>query len=225
MDKKNRFSKEIILLLASFTVFCCLFLPNNCFSEDNSNYILGPGDTIEISVWNHPELKKELSVRPDGWVSFPLAGEVLASGEKPGALSAKIRDKLLTYIKNPEVSVIVLQYKSKHILILGQVKKPGLYQYEGGMTVFDAIGIAEGYNKHAELKSILVVRNAFSEKPQFYLANLHETIHEGYGQKDIELMPKDIVYVPQNFIGNLGDFMDYFLTRIQPSAQSYQAVK
>ena len=185
------------------------------------NYLIGAGDLIEISVWNHPELTKSMKVRPDGWVSFPLAGELLASNVKPAVLADQIRQKLLPYMKNPKVSVIVNEYKSKKILVLGEVKKPGLYQFEGGMTAFDAIGLAEGYNKHAQLKSIVVVRNAYSKRPRFYLVNLYKAIHDGTMSADIGLQPRDIIYIPQNFIGNVADAMDYFMSRIRPAADTY----
>lgn len=188
---------------------------------NNAEYVIGAGDVIEISVWNHPELTKSIRVRPDGRISFPLAGELLASNVKPTVLAEQVRQNLLAYLKNPKVSVIVNEYKSKKILVLGEVKKPGLYQYEGGMTVFDALGLAEGHNKHAQLKSIVVVRNAYSKSPQFYLVNLYNTIHDGAMSIDSGLKPKDIVYVPKSFIGNIGDVIDYFVSRIRPVADTY----
>jgi polysaccharide export outer membrane protein len=126
---------------------------------------------------------------------------------------------------NPVVSVNVLQYRNKKILVLGEVKLPGLYQYEGKMTVFNAIGLAGGYEKHAELKNVLIVRNAsFKPKgPDFYLANLHKVIHDGNAAENLILEPGDIVYVPKNVMGTIGDFMDYYLSRIQPAADSYGA--
>lgn len=218
---KNKLTLATLIIL----IMLCSSPSGFCQEKSKSNYLIGPGDKIEISVWNHPDMTKIMSVRPDGWINYPLAGEISAAGNKPDKLSKNLEQKLSRYIKNPQVSVIVLDYKSKKIMILGEVKKPGLYQFEGGLTVFNALGLAGGYNKHAELKSILVVRNASSKKPKFYLASLYKTIHDETGANDVLLQPDDIVYVPQNFIGNLGDFMDYFLTRIQPSAQSYQAIK
>jgi len=193
------------------------------FGEDTgkSYYILGPSDVIEISVWNHPELTKTMRIRPDGWVSFPLVGELQAAGQGPADLANQIHQKLLSYFKDPQVSVIVNEYKSKSILVLGQVKKPGLYQYEGGMTAFEAIGVAEGYNKHAQLKSIVVIRNGYTAVPEFYLVNLYKAIHDGITQEDVFLQPRDIVYVPQNFFGNVADFTDYWMQRIKPAADTY----
>ena len=210
-------------------VLFALILANFSFAqpeEANSpeKYIIGAGDLLEISVWNHPELTKEVSVRPDGWISLPLAGEVFSFGMSPGALSDTIREKLLQYIKDPHVSVIVSKYRSKKILVIGEVKKPGSYQYEGGLTAFDAIGLAEGYNTHAQLKSILVVRDPYL-KPVFYVANLYKVIHDGNMRENVSLLPGDIVYVPENFIGNMGDFMDYWIQKVRPAADTFWLYK
>ena len=209
--------RTVIIVLLFFALCASAFAA----STEQSGYVLGNGDKIEVSVWNYPDLKREMSVRPDGWISYPLIGEVKAAGVTPAVLSEQIRQQLLQYIKDPHVSVIVLDYKSKKILVMGDVLKPGLYQFEGGMTAFDAIAVAGGYNKHAELKSILVVRNGYSAQPEFYLANLHKAFHDGIRTRNVMLKPDDIVFVPKNFLGNLGDMMDYFLTRIRPAADTY----
>jgi len=219
------FKKKLVafaLFTLTLVISCLAAQPDDNIKK--AQYKIGAGDLIEVSVWNHAELTKEVSVRPDGWISLPLAGEVFCNGESPSALSETIREKLLQYLKDPNVSVIVSKYKSKKILVLGEVKKPGMYQYEGGLTAFDAIGLAEGYNSHAQLKSILVVRNPYS-KPVFYVANLYKVIHDADMRENIALFPGDVVYVPENFIGNLGDFMDYWIQRIRPAADTFWLYK
>ena len=216
---------KTLFVLALFTL---ILVNSSVAGQDVSGkevkYIIGAGDVLEVSVWNHLELTKEVSVRPDGWISLPLVGEILAYGVSPGVLSERIQEKLLQYLKDPHVSVIVSKYKSKKILVLGEVKKPGMYQFEGDLTAFDAIGLAEGYNSHAQLKSILVVRDAYT-KPIFFLANLYKVIHDGNMSENVVLFPGDIVYVPQNFIGNMGDFMDYWIQKIRPAADTFWLYK
>jgi len=195
--------------------------PYNADTNKESEYVMGPGDQLEVSVWNHPEFTRTIRIRPDGKISLPLIENLNADGITPSKLSQNIHDQLLKYIKEPTVSVIVMEYKSKNILVIGDIIKPGLYQYEGNMTVFDAIGMAQGYNPHAQLKSILVVRGAYNNEPMFYIANLYKAIHDGDASENITLQPKDIVYVPKNFIGNVADFTDFYISRIQPVATSY----
>ncbi len=216
---------KTLFVLALFTLLLVNFsIAGQDVAGKEVKYLIGAGDVLEVSVWNHLELTKEVSVRPDGWISLPLVGEILAYGVSPGVLSERIQEKLLQYLKDPHVSVIVSKYKSKKILVLGEVKKPGMYQFEGDLTAFDAIGLAEGYNSHAQLKSILVVRDAYT-KPIFFLANLYKVIHDGNMSENVALLPGDIVYVPQNFIGNMGDFMDYWIQKIRPAADTFWLYK
>ncbi|MFC1667410.1 polysaccharide biosynthesis/export family protein [Candidatus Omnitrophota bacterium] len=219
------FFKKIATFTLVLWVAGVIFVPGlkaELYQNDaGSEYLMGPGDTIEISVWNHPELTKTMRVRPDGKISFPLVGDAHAAGITPTMLKERISKRLTKYLKDPEVSVIIMDYKSKSILVMGDVKKPGLYQYEGDMTAFDAIALAGGYGKHAELKSILVIADAYSENPEFYIANLYRAIHDADISENVRLRPRDIVYVPKNFIGNIGDVMDFFFSRIQPAAASY----
>lgn len=198
---------------------------NNTDTNKESEYVMGPGDQLEVSVWNHPEFTRTIRIRPDGKISLPLIENLNANGIAPSKLSQNVHDQLLKYIKEPIVSVIVMEYRSKNVLVIGDVIKPGLYQYEGNMTVFDAIGRAEGYKPHAQLKSILVVRGAYDNDPRYYIANLYKAIHDGDIRDNVALQPKDIVYVPKNFIGNIADFADFYITRIQPVATSYYFYK
>lgn len=186
-----------------------------------SKYILGAGDIIEICVWNHQELKSTLSIRPDGLISYPVAGEIQAAGETTAGLADQIREKLLVYMKDPKISVNVIDYRSKKVLVLGEVKNPGLYLCESQMTAFEVIGLAGGYLKYAELRSILVIRKPYSESPQFILVNLHKALDHANTKENVLLEPKDIIYVPRSFIGNAGDFLDFFISKIRPAADTY----
>lgn len=215
------FVRKIAISTLMIYVVGAIFVSGLEAVDTEAEYIMGPGDVIEVSVWNHPELTKTMRVRPDGKISFPLVGDARAAGTTPSKLKEDIRKRLTKYLKEPEVSVIIMDYRSKNILVMGDVKKPGLYQYEGDMTAFDAIGMAGGYGKHAELKSILVIADAYSDRPEFYIADLYRAIHDGDVSENVRLRPDDIVYVPKNFLGNVGDMMDFFFARIQPAAATY----
>lgn len=225
MSNGGKMKKVFFVLLLFMAGF--VFSLGAAETVDVSKYALGPSDLLEISVWNHPDLKTTVNVRPDGWITYPLIGEVYVSGYNPAELTETIRRRLSKYVRNPVVSISVLEYRSKKILVIGEVKTPGIYQYEGNLSVFNAIGLAGGYNKHAELKSVLVVRNASYKRdsPDFQIVNLHRLIRNADVSGNIRLVPGDIVYVPQNVIGNVGDFMDYFLSRIQPAAETYGFIK
>ena len=196
----------------------------NRASQEYPEYIMGPGDLIEISVWNHPELVKTMRIRPDGKVSFPLVKNIHAAGNTPSVLMYEIERRLAKYLKEPDVSVIVMEYKSKNILVLGEVRNPGLYQYEGDMSAFDAIANAGGYNRHAQINSILVIESARSSEPKIFIADLHKAIRYGDITQDVRLRPNDLIFVPKNFMGNLGDAMDFFFARIRPIATDFYLI-
>jgi len=205
-------------------IFSSVALTSRTSSQEYPEYIMGPGDLIEIAVWHHPELEKTMRIRPDGRVSFPLVKDIHAAGNTPLALMHEIEKRLAKYLKEPEVSVIVMEYKSKNILVLGEVKNPGLYQYEGDMSAFEAIAKAGGYNKHAQLNSIFVVESARSSEPKFFIADMHKAIRYGDITQDVKLRPDDLIFVPKNFVGNFGDAMDFFFARIRPVAATYYII-
>jgi polysaccharide biosynthesis/export protein len=214
--------KKIYLAMLFIAVSIFISNPHVCAEQQSgSKYILGVGDIIEVSVWNHQELKSTLSIRPDGLISYPLTGEIRAAGETTADLTDQIREKMLVYMKDPKISVNVVEYRSKKILVLGEVKTPGLYPCESQMTAFEAIGLAGGYLKYAELRSILVIRNPYSKSPQFITVNLHKALDHTNTKENIALQPKDIIYVPRSFIGNAGDFIDFFISKIRPAADTY----
>ncbi|MCX5715731.1 MAG: polysaccharide biosynthesis/export family protein, partial [Candidatus Omnitrophica bacterium] len=90
-------------------------------------YAIGEGDTLDISVWQHPDLDRKVVVRPDGYVTFPLVGDLRAVGYKPPELASSIKENLARLIKDPQVTVIVAGFGSKNIFVLGEVDKPGAY--------------------------------------------------------------------------------------------------
>jgi polysaccharide export outer membrane protein len=209
-----------VIFLITLSVFI-LNLRSYAQQPGGSKYILGAGDIIEISVWNHQELKSTLSVRPDGLISYPVTGEIQAAGETISDLTDKIREKLLVYMKDPKISVNVLEYRSKKVLVLGEVKTPGLYSCESQLTAFEAIGLAGGYLKYAELRSILVIRDPYSKSPKFIPVNLHVAFDHANAKENVLLQPRDIIYVPRSFIGNAGDFLDFFISKVRPAADTY----
>jgi len=222
----TNFYKNLLFLTLILSIIGAFFTLDSIAVEPSkidrtSEYVIGPGDSIEIYVWKHDDLTKDIRVRPDGKTLFPIIGELQLSGITPSILAREIEGRLSKYIKEPKVSVIVKEYSSKKILILGEVEDVGLYQYEGDMTAFDAIGLASGYKRHAELRSILVIRDANSTSPQICIANLYKVIHDGDLSENVALKPNDIIYVPKNFIGNVGEGIDFFLSKIQPIAGTY----
>jgi len=188
---------------------------------EEAEYLLDVGDVIEIAVWRNPELSKTVTIRPDGRISLPLAGEIKAAGTTPSQLSALITASLgQTFIKDPKVTVIVDEVGSKQVLVLGEVRSPGLYTMSHHMTTLKAIGLAGGQNKYAHLESTLVVRNPQADKPNVYLIDLRKVLKNG-GADNFAIQPGDIVYVSRSFLGKVDDLFAFFSSNVAPIANTY----
>ncbi|NIM03313.1 sugar ABC transporter substrate-binding protein [bacterium] len=203
----------------TFTIFLAsaMLLTGTPFSvaQETSPYTLGPGDVLEISVWQHPELDRTVTVRPDGRMSFSLIGDVNVNGLTPAKLDEVITEMLSEYVQRPEVTVVVTTIKSNQILVLGQVARPGAYPMEASVTVLEAIAIAGSYTDRAGLKRVTITRQARARSPKVMKVDLKKVITEGDKRGDILLEPGDIVHVPRKT--SVWTFFDrYFIGGILP---------
>ncbi|MFH1093349.1 MAG: polysaccharide biosynthesis/export family protein [Candidatus Omnitrophota bacterium] len=189
-------------------------------------YMLESGDVIEVSVWRNEDLSRTITIRPDGRISLPLAGEIKAGGLSPEKLSkviaARLQDK---YILDPQVTVIVNEIGSKKILVLGEVRNPGMYNISGRLTALEAIGKSGGYAQYSYLENTVIIRNPYDKVPHIFTADLKSVLKEGKVRNDVILQPGDIVYVPKTFIGKMDDLFSFFGRTIKPIADTYLIYK
>lgn len=164
-------------------------------AADNS-YIIGDNDVLAINVWNEPELKQPIPVRPDGKISLPLVGDIQAAGRTPAQLQEDIAAKLQNYIHHPDVTVIVQQINSKKFNILGRVMKPGAYPLSTTTTVLDAIAQAGGFQDFAKQKGIYVLRKTRDGSESRLPFNYKEVIKGRNLEQNIKLEPNDTIVVP-----------------------------
>lgn len=123
-----------------------------------SDYTLGPEDVIEVFVWKEEELSRKVTVRPDGRVALPLAGELEAAGKTPSQLEKEIAERLREYIDVPLVTVIVAEINSPKVSVLGEVRRPGRFVISQKTTVLDAIALSGGFTEFARRGDVLVLR-------------------------------------------------------------------
>ena len=162
----------------------------------NSSYVIGDNDVLSINVWNEPDLKQLIPVRPDGKISLPLVGDIEAAGRTPSQLQNDITSKLHTYINHPDVTVIVQQINSKKFNILGRVMKPGAYPLSSTTTVLDAIAQAGGFQDFAKEKGIVVLRGNPNGGQSRFPFNYKEIIDGKNLEQNIRLKPNDTIIVP-----------------------------
>jgi polysaccharide export outer membrane protein len=162
--------------------------------ENDPDYVIGIEDVIAINVWHEPEMSRAMGVRPDGKISIPLIGEVVAEGKTPHQLQQELSKKLAELIKNPEVTVIVQDIKSQKFNVLGEVQKPGVFQLTKPMTVLDAIAMAGGFRDFAKPKKMYILRRGKDGSSVRVPVNYNNIIKGS--DKNVELESRDTVIVP-----------------------------
>jgi polysaccharide export outer membrane protein len=168
-------------------------------------YLLQAGDQLEVFIYRHPELSRKAIIRPDGFISLPLVGEIQAAGKAPRDLSSELVTKFGDRIKNPEITVIVENPQEPMVFVLGEVGAPKAVPLRQARTAAQALALAGNATKSAELSSMAIVRlnskgmlEATTVKsdgvnqPELYMA-LHNML----------LKPNDLVFVPESYRGQI----------------------
>lgn len=164
-------------------------------NDVQSSYSIGPGDVLSISVWKEEGMQLEVLVRPDGGITFPLAGEIKAGGLTTKALSDALVEKLKKYIPNPSVTVSVLQSVSNKIYVIGKVNRPGEFVATGYMDVLQALTMAGGLTPYAESDEIKIIRRT-ETGTKMKLFDYDEVISGEQLEMNIILKAGDTVVVP-----------------------------
>jgi polysaccharide export outer membrane protein len=166
-------------------------------------YRIGVDDRLQISVWRNPELSVTVPVRPDGMISVPLIGDVKAGGLAPEEVARIIRDKLATYIREPNVTVILTDLRSHEFLsrvrVTGAVRTPRSVPYRQGMTVLDAVLEAGGINDFASPNRTKLYRR-IKDKTEVIDIDLGDILNKGRLGTNIILAPGDVVTVPERML-------------------------
>ena len=194
MDKKGY--SRITLFLFFIIFFFSLLSPSNLpAKKKDASYLIGPEDVLEISVWKDPELTKQVIVRPDGRISFPLIGEVEAGGHTVKSLEDKLKKKISEYIPDAMLTVIVIQVNSIKIYVVGKVARPGEYRIGRAINVMQALSLAGGLSAFADANSILILR---SEKgSQNKIPFNYKEVRKGEKlEQNIILETGDVIVVP-----------------------------
>ncbi|MCH8533151.1 MAG: polysaccharide biosynthesis/export family protein [Saccharospirillum sp.] len=168
--------------------------------DSSTPYRIGVGDSISINVWRNPELSQTSVVRPDGYVSMPLMGDLKADGRRPEELAMEINNSLSSVIRNPEVTVLVNNPTSQEYMnrvrATGQVGNPTSIPHRPGMTVMDLVlqsgGVSEfGAGNRASLQRIV------NGEPQWYAIKLEDIFSKGDMSTNYLVFPGDVVNVPK----------------------------
>lgn len=163
-------------------------------------YHIGVDDQLQISVWHNPDLSVSVPVRPDGKITVPLIGDVEAGGRTPEQVGGEIKEKLQTYVRDPQVAVILTDLRSHEYLsrvrVTGAVRTPVSIPYRQGMTVLDAILAAGGTTEFAAPDRTQLYRKT-SSSTQAYAVRLDNILQKGELKTNYPVQPGDVITVPQ----------------------------
>ena len=165
--------------------------------EDHLSFI-GAGDKINIQVYNEKELSGVYQVSPEGYINFPFIGEIKVDGLNIFTLATKISSKLKEgYLKEPNVTVLVEEFVSKRIFVLGQVKKAGSFPIRRRMSVIEAISLAGGFTNLADLSNVVVTRKGGDGREKRFVVDIKSIVNGA--KENFYLDAGDIVFVGERF--------------------------
>jgi polysaccharide export outer membrane protein len=173
--------------------------PASATASPTGEYLIGPGDSLNIFVWRQPELSVSLPVRPDGRVSTPLVEDLVAVGKTPTQLAREIEDVLSEFIRSPEVNVIVQGFvgvAGEQIRVLGQAQQPRAIPYREGLTLLDVMIEVGGLTDFAAGNRSRLVRNVNGESQEVRV-RIDDLVNKGEIERNMLMQPGDVVIIPE----------------------------
>lgn len=172
----------------------------NAAASSEYNYVIGPGDTVNIVVWRNPELSMSVPVRPDGKITTPLVEDLPAMGKDASTLGRDIEKALAKYIRDPVVTVIVTGFVgpfSEQIRVIGEAAEPQILPYKQQMTLLDVMIAVGGITDFADGNRATILRT--SEGNKQYGVRLKDLIKRGDVSANVDVMPGDVLIIPQSW--------------------------
>ena len=172
--------------------------------ESTDKYLIGPGDTLRVFVWRNPEISVTVPVRPDGKISTPLVEDMQAVGKTPTELARDMETELATYIKSPQVNVIVTEFVGtfdEQIRVVGKATEPRALSYRRNMTLLDVMievgGLAPGA---AGNRARIIRRAGTGGKEEEIPVRIDDLINRGKIAANVKMMPGDVLIIPESLL-------------------------
>ncbi|MBL8522793.1 MAG: polysaccharide export protein [Betaproteobacteria bacterium] len=169
-------------------------------ASSDYNYVIGPGDTVNIVVWRNPELSMSVPVRPDGKIAAPLVEDLPAIGKDATTLARDIEKALAKVIRDPVVTVVVTNFVgpySEQIRVVGEAARPQVLSYKQKMTLLDVMIAVGGMTDFADGNSASILRTAEGSKR--YSVRIKDLIKRGDVSANVEMKPGDVLIIPQGW--------------------------
>jgi|JRYD01.1.fsa_nt_gb polysaccharide export outer membrane protein len=175
--------------------------PAPAASAVDPQYVIGPGDTVQVFVWRNSELTVTVPVRPDGKISTPLVEDVIAVGKTSSQLAREVERVLAEYIRNPQVNIIVTNAASAYsqIKVIGEVASPQSVPYREGITAMDVVLAVGGLTEFAAGNRAKIIRKTDDGKLKEIKVKLESLLRKGKIAENQPMYPGDVLVVPQSF--------------------------
>jgi polysaccharide export outer membrane protein len=164
--------------------------------DADATYLLQPGDVVEISVWKEDNLKKELLVRPDGGLTFPLAGDLRVAGHTTVEVGHELEARLDKYFSDVTVNVSVIQINGNQVYVVGKVNRPGVYKFDRAVDVMQALSLAGGTTEFAGVDDIRIIRRGADGRQQVFPFAYSDVARGRRLEQNIVLHSGDTLVVP-----------------------------
>jgi polysaccharide export outer membrane protein len=191
----------VIGTLGALVFGCTSYLPAPPLAASpDYNYIIGPGDNVNIVVWRNPELTMSVPVRPDGKITAPLVEDLVAMGKDSSTLARDIEQALGKYIRDPVVTVIVTSFVgpySEQIRVVGEAAKPQTLAYKQNMTLLDVMIVVGGLTDFSDGNATTLLRTAEGNKQ--YRVRVGDLIKRGDVTANVEMKPGDVLIIPRSW--------------------------
>jgi len=205
-NPRKRLIIGLILFFIAFISGCAdsprkIAVASNSTALPKSEYLIGPGDTLQVFVWRNPDLSVTVPVRPDGNISIPLVEDITADGKSPTVLAREIEKQLARYVRNPVATVIVTGFIgpfNKQIRVIGQAAKPQALPYRQNMALLDVMIQVGGLTEFAAGNKAKIIRQIDNKKIELNV-RLEDLIQGGDVSADVNMYPGDILIIPETW--------------------------
>lgn len=170
-------------------------------AQEESEYSIGPGDSLQIFVWDHADLSTNVAVRPDGKISTPLVEDLQAAGRTPTELARDIEAVLSEYVRTPVVTVIMQGFvgeQAQQVRVVGQAVEPRALQYRQGMTVLDVMIEVGGLSEFASGNKAKIIRKTDNGEVEIRV-RLDDLLNKGDIKENVQMHAGDVLIIPESF--------------------------
>jgi len=191
------------------------------WTDDEPPYRLYPGDEIDFSVGSAPELNKVVTVQPDGRITLPLIGSVMAADRSIDDLEAALTDAYSHQLVRPDVTVLIKTAQPLKVFVGGEVDKPGVYDMPGDLDALRAIFMAGGFKTTAKVNEVVIIRRGPEGRPMMRTVDFKKVLRSQVHADLIPLRRFDIVYVPRSSVSEAGLWVQQYLRDLTPVDLSF----